>query len=564
MKKSLKGWICCLLGAACIVSLLVVALKQPKGEDENSAPVSFSVRSGFYDEAFYLELDAGKNEIYYTLDSSDPDTGSMRYTGPILIKDASENENVYCLIEDVSPYNNVDLLEKNGLSQTYTYQIPQQPIDKATVVKAVSVDDKGNCSRVIEAVYFVGFKDKKGYDGINIMTITTDPDNLFSRETGIYVMGKTFDDSTVDSIVQYEVKSAYSLKANYRQKGREWERKAAIHCFDPRGDIIFSGDFGIRIQGNTTRARLPKSINLYARKEYGQAFFDTGQLFAPYNHLESLNLHTSQNGTLFKDYLASEFMRGFDVACQMYVPCALFLNGEYWGIHWLSPRFKADYMGQMFGVEDKNLFLVKQNRIEVGYEEDRALLDDLIEYITGNDMNLAENYQHACEMMDMQSYIEYFAAEIYIANTDWPEFNQAMWRTKYKANDTYSDCKWRWILFDVDLSMEVRNAKKSLLKNAINRDAIFASLMENEDFVSALNNKLVELATDTFSPEKVDVFVDEYKALMADAMVLNYQRFIGNDKTIEDFIQGCDETKVFFHDRQKYILKKYGRNGNEL
>ena len=326
------------------MSLLVVALNQPKDDGERSAPVAFSMQSGFYNDAFYLELDAGKNDIYYTLDSSDPDKNSIRYTEPILIKDASENGNVYSLIEDVTPYNDVELLEKNGLSRLYKYQIPQQPVDKATVVKAVSVDDKGNCSRAIEAVYFVGFKDKKGYDGINIMTITTDPDNLFGRENGIYVMGKTFDDNANDGIIQYEVSNANSLKANYKQKGREWDRKATPHCFGPDRDINFKGDFGIQIQGNTPRARVPKSLNLYARKEYGPSFFDTGKLFAPYNGLKSLNLHTSLNGTMFEDYLACEFIDGLNVACRKYVPCALFLDGEYWGVYWLSPRFEADYI----------------------------------------------------------------------------------------------------------------------------------------------------------------------------------------------------------------------------
>ena len=163
------------------------------------------------------------------------------YTGPILIKDASENENVYCLIEDVSPYNDVEMLERNGYKRLHEYSIPQKPVDKVNVVKAVSVDDKGNYSRVMEAVYFVGFKDKKGYDGINIMTITTDPEHLFSRETGIYVMGKTFEDNVVDGIVQYEVNNANALKTNYRQKGRRGRRRATIHCFNPNGNMIFSG-----------------------------------------------------------------------------------------------------------------------------------------------------------------------------------------------------------------------------------------------------------------------------------------------------------------------------------
>ena len=104
--------------------------------------------------------------------------------------------------------------------------------------------------------------------------------------------------------------------------------------------------------------------------------------------------------------------------------------------------------------------------------------------------------------------------------------------------------------------MKVMYAQKSLLNNAINRDVVFASLMENEGFVSELKHKLLELATDTFALEKVDAFVDDYKALMADPMALHYQRFIGNDMTLEDFIQGCEETRTFFHDRQKYILNE--------
>ena len=73
---------------------------------------------------------------------------------------------------------------------------------------------------------------------------------------------------------------------------------------------------------------------------------------------------------------------------------------------------------------------------------------------------------------------------------------------------------------------------------------------------SKIKQKLLELAADTFASEKVDVFIDDYKALMADPMALHYQRFNGNDMTFEDFIQGCEETRTFFHDRQKYILQE--------
>jgi len=61
-------------------------------------PPVFSADSGFYSEPFMLTLTAEPGtEIYYTLDSTDPNMNSIKYEGPILIKDATPNENVYRL-----------------------------------------------------------------------------------------------------------------------------------------------------------------------------------------------------------------------------------------------------------------------------------------------------------------------------------------------------------------------------------------------------------------------------------------------------------------------------------
>ena len=51
-------------------------------------------------------------------------------------------------------------------------------------------------------------------------------DNLFNYETGIYVLGKTYDEN--------EDKSGYPepLPANYNNTGKDWERESAIIYFD--------------------------------------------------------------------------------------------------------------------------------------------------------------------------------------------------------------------------------------------------------------------------------------------------------------------------------------------
>ena len=106
--------------------------------------------------------------------------------------------------------------------------------------------------------------------GMNVMSIATDPSNLFEDEKGIYVLGDKFKESLKDGVVQYEGEAGvFSWPANYKQRGRKWEREAVVHCFDTGGNPVFSGPCGIRIQGRATRFQMPKNLNVYARKQYG-------------------------------------------------------------------------------------------------------------------------------------------------------------------------------------------------------------------------------------------------------------------------------------------------------
>ena len=89
-----------MLGVACLAVLIALTAMQQRPQALQQ--VRFSVASGFYDEPFWLEMEADGGEIYYTLDSSEPNEHSIPYTGPIEIRDASPNENVYSTITDVS------------------------------------------------------------------------------------------------------------------------------------------------------------------------------------------------------------------------------------------------------------------------------------------------------------------------------------------------------------------------------------------------------------------------------------------------------------------------------
>ena len=547
------------LGVAVLAGVLAFAQRQDGGGEQGKpAEVSFSRPSGFYDAAFDLELSAEAGQIYYTLDSSNPDEHATLYTGPIHVQDASPNENVYSANTDTTVYLDKALLKKNGKKQYRKYRVPAQPVDKATVVRAVCVDPFGNPGPVSTAVYFVGFAGKTGYAGINVMTITTDPANLFDEEKGIYVLGKTFRDTLKDGVVTGVGDALFLWPANFTQKGKDWERPADIHCFDANGSLVFSGPCGIRIQGRATRAGLPKNMNIYARKKYGCAGFDTGGLFGNNYTLNRLNLYDGSNDVMLREYMVNSLTSDMDFLDREFCPCALFLDGEYWGVYWLGPRFKADYMSQKCGVREDNIVSIKMGEVDLGQEEDQKLYDDMVAYIADNDMRSPEAFERACELIDLQSCIDYYAVEVYIANIDWPTNNYSLWRSRRKASGAFSDGRWRWILFDLDHAMRIQDAELDTLKRLLNLDPMFASLMQNEAFSQQFIERLLQLAGDTFAPERTDAFIEAFQADMAAVIEKKYQRFYGKYDMDALFYMGCEQVRDFFRQRQAYIIKTYG------
>ena len=67
------------------------------------------------------------------------------------------------------------------------------------------------------------------------------------------------------------------MDANYKQRGKEWERRCHINFFEfsPDGTAqALSQDCGIRVQGNYSRSDLIKGLRLFARKDYGEKRFE--------------------------------------------------------------------------------------------------------------------------------------------------------------------------------------------------------------------------------------------------------------------------------------------------
>lgn len=515
------------------------------GKSAIGSEILFSKASGFYEDEFYLKIYAPSKEIYYTLDGSEPTKDSVKYENAILIDDASNRENTNSMREDFST---------GFLLEDPVYEVPNYLIDKCTILKVAYYDEKGNRSQVEERVYFVDFEEKTGYENINIISITSDPENLFSDEKGIYVLGDTYQWFLESGSEEEKARDWCFWAANYRNHGRSWEREANITVFNVARENVLTQKVGIRTQGGASRGYYPKSINIYARDEYGDNrlrydFWGTGY----YPKRMTLSCGGNDNRGKMMDRLVSELTENADFGTMNYEPYVLFLNGEYWGFYYLTEKYDEQYLEHYYDVNRDNVIIIKNGSIEVGTDTDAVLYAEMIAFVENADMAMDENYQSACAYLDMQSLIEYFATEIYIARElDWPSSNYALWRVRETGKKECEDGKWRWLLFDVNTSaLNEDLIEHDTLAYARKKSKLFGNLWNSQQFRESFAETILEMSETIFRENLVQSKISEYEELMYTPVQKHCQRFFG--KTFEGKYPTATSIKNFVAQRANYI-----------
>lgn len=533
------------------------------------AYLTFSEESGYYNEPFELRiLGGGSNRIYYTLDGSEPTTQDYLYDAknPILLNDATGNENIYSARTDVSAGFLSDLIDEYSRSNPQ-YTVPDHNVDKCNIVRASAFDKEGNCIDSTVGIYFIGFQDKLGYEKMYTASIVTDPDNLFGYKTGIYTLGAVFDnymETEWNQTNNWIHQCWWWWTSNYHEIGIEWEREASVAIFDEDRKLILSEDCGIRIQGGGSRGKLPKSIGCYARKTYGGSREFQTDLFSEKIYPHKFVFFSGGDDNVFKlkDYMANVLGQDLSFSTMDFIPCIVFLDGEYWGVYHIIENYNSDYISDHYNVDRDNVIMVKGGTLVEGNETDMVLFSEMQDFILNNDMSVEENYIKACNLIDIDSFIDYYAASIYIGRRgDWPKGNWAVWRTKDKDGSDYGDCRWRWMLFDVN-SGSMDQMEMDAFSNVIEKDTVFSSIYQNEEFRIKFINRLLYIGSEVYSQEKCDIFLDTYAQKMKDPISVSNRRFY-NDTKNEEFDQNVQAIRTFFSNRKDMIWNFIVNNAGE-
>lgn len=416
-----------------------------------------STAPGTYDTGSVDVVLSGTGTIHYTTDCTTPTENSPIYTGPI------------------------------HLTQT-------------TVIRAVSCEPGKLPSPSLDLTYVVN----EGHS-LPVVSLVTEPDNLWSEESGIYVEGP-------NASLEFPHKGA-----NYWQ---EWERQATVSLFEKDG-TGFSSSCGISIFGAYSRALSMKAFSIAFRDAYG-----AGSLQYPLFGQEGLSSYESfilrcSGQDFFKARMRDVLMTSLvadhtTVAVQKYRPAVLYLNGEFWGVYYIREKATENYVAGNHNVKVEDVLFARANGDS--QPEYRALID----YVKNHDLSQQKHYDYVCSQIDVDNYIDYIVAEIYIANPD--NGNIRFFKTPQG--------KWTWILYDTDYGFasashdtvwEHLNPKGTGSNDAFSTKLI-NGLLQNPEFKEKFIRRIAWQINNLWTEENVNSRIDELEALIAQDMKRDCER----------------------------------------
>ena len=558
--------ICFLLAIAALVpGCSAPTTTEPEPVIEGEVTVSVNLESGVWspeDElVFSNEYDL---PICYTTDGAMPTADSVRYESPIMLKDIPQNKALTDHDEEMTLFD-YHIYEYDGTTE-------------ARVIRAAVVMPDGTMGPVMTKTYFL-MDDLSERYGCAVISIVTDPYNLYDYEKGILVKGKLYDEYLAENGGQ-PPQNEWEGKGNYSIKGRDWERPAYIQMFDGSNKAEWESPCGIRVRGSASRVYTQRSFNIYFREDYGQKKLEYDLIPGnqsidgkPINTYKNFSLRNGGNDTMslkFRDDLIQDLFSGMRFSTQYSRPAIVYLNGEYYGIFSLIEKYDGRYVEDHYGVDSDNVIIIEDGVLDEGEDSDITMFEQLMNTYGFSDIDLTDpdKWKAFCDVVDVQSMADYYAAEIYIANADWADFdNCRLWRARTNDGTEYGDTRWRWMMFGTEYSigqylstpeikryfpLESTSASWNTFEDSFHNNPLFTNAMKNPEFRAMFSESMHKIAEEYMEPTKAVKRLEEYYALWSRWYPDFSARFGAGDE--ESYRQEFEIVKDFLQTRPQYII----------
>ncbi|GMU10413.1 CotH kinase family protein [Corallococcus caeni] len=462
--------------------------------------LAFDARPGLYQPETLLVLPTAPGlRTYFTRDGSTPTPASSRYTGPIALLRRSTPPVRWAFVPTTAP----------SAVEGSRWVTPLEEPPQAAVVRYRQYAGTEPVGPVRTRTFVIG---RTPYT-LPVLSLVSDAANFFDPATGIYVPGLL-------SQAQPDNPEA----ANYTQDGKEWERPVHVEWFESSGDRVFAQDAGVRIHGSGSAVLPQKSLRLYAKEDYGPKTF-AGAVFpgSAVTEFTRLVVRTSgqdQGITKLRDCVLQGLLAQTRLALQACRPTLVFIDGEYWGLHEMRERLDEYYLASHYGVDRKKAVILERfGMLDVGEAGDEQPYQAIIDFVATHDLAVPEHLAWVRTQIDVEDFIDFQVAQLYLANVDWPENNVKFWRLRTKKLEPDApyghDGRWRWLVYDLDFALRFGPDFDSLGRVLDEPSPVAAwstlllkGLLQSPEFKARFIERFLWHLEHTFAAERVTAALD--------------------------------------------------------
>lgn len=256
-----------------------------------------------------------------------------------------------------------------------------------------------------------------------VLYVSTNPDHLFDDMIGIYVRGKN--GITANNS---------GTKANINM---DWERPVNVEYFvpDENGNYLecINQEAAMSIFGGWTRFNTGfqddweykpsfklKSSKVFEGENYfAYSIFDS----KPFVKIKNFLVRNGGQDRYYrlKDPFYQELIRtsGLYVDCQAYQPSHIFLNGKYLGMLNLREESNKQFAFSNYGIDIDEMDQWEGDIIIKAGDQQKLNEWYNLSVRLANNPTDTTIWNQICNLVDIDEYCNYMAAEIYMGNLDW-------------------------------------------------------------------------------------------------------------------------------------------------
>lgn len=421
-------------------------------------------------------------------------------------------------------------------------------INKSTVLRAVQFLD-GKVIKEKTSSYIIG----REFD-MAVISIAGNPDDFFGYTNGIFSKG-----CCADSMPPFK-------GANFWKK---WEKPINIEMFESDGEIAFNQKAGAKVFGGYSRGMPMKSLAIHSRKSYQKKYFKypifPKKEIKKYKSFVLRNSGSDFNVTHFRDAMVTDLTVPLGIEIQSFRPAVVYINGQYWGLYNMREKINEHYLKGNCGANPNNIDFIHHKKDIV--HGSRRHYDRMLSFMKNNSMAKTKNLDSLSKLMDINNFINYNITQIYIDNGD-AGGNIRFWRPKSDEG------KWRWILFDTDLSFGRSNWNAHKI-NTLQKMTTFSDerwpnpswstfiirkLLENDSIKNVYINRIADHLNTIFSTENVLMKIDSIKGLLTNEMPFHLEIWKSNSMSKWD--RNISILKKFATKRPSFLrgftMQKFG------